>query len=124
VTSRRITLATMACGGVLTISGVLGALSFHAAAFAGDPTAEECAVIAAQAVINNRTPQAQLALSGGGTCVFPSTTAPTVLAVTVAPKSALPKTGSNIVPPLALGGATVAIGATMMVINRRRRATT
>jgi LPXTG-motif cell wall-anchored protein len=125
VNSRRITMATMVCGGVLTIGGALGALGYTAMAAPGDPTAEECAVIAAQAVINNRTPERQLELSGGGTCVFPATTTTTavVLAATVVPKAGLPKTGSDIYPTLGVGAAAIGIGGAIILINRRRTAT-
>jgi LPXTG-motif cell wall-anchored protein len=122
VTSRRIRITTLICGGALTIGGAMGALGFTASAAPGDPTAEECAVIAAQAVINNRTPQAQLIIAGGGTCVFAATTttAATVLAATAVPKTGLPKTGSDVRYPLAVGAAAITLGGAIVLINRRR----
>ena len=122
--TRRNKVAILICGGLFTVSGAVGALGFTAHAVPGDPTAGECAVIAAQAVINGRTPEAQLVVSGGGTCVFPATTttAATVLAVTITPKSSLPKTGSDIRQPLTLGAVAVGLGGAIVLINRRRAA--
>lgn len=110
--------ASALAGGLLMSAGGV------AQAIPGDPTASECAVIAAQAVLNNRTPEAELAAQGGGNCVFAATTttAATVLAVTVVPKSKLPGTGSDIRQPLTMGAVAVGLGGAIVLINRRRAA--
>ncbi len=111
-------------GCALAIASALAGFGGIAHAVPGDPTASECAVIAAQAEINHRTPEAELAAQGGGACVFPSTTttSATVLAVAVVPRSKLPGTGSDVRTPLTMGAVAVGLGGAIVLINRRRAA--
>jgi LPXTG-motif cell wall-anchored protein len=118
----------MAIGGLFMVGVSFGAVATTATAGPGDPTAEECAVIAEQARVKGISPEEQLALSGGGVCDFTVlgvTVAPvTVAPVTAAPAvkgSGLPKTGSDIGPTIALGSAAVVIGASIVLVVRRRK---
>lgn len=97
----------------------------------GDPTPNECSVIAQQAVDRGVSFAAELEAQGGGTCpVVAPTTAPTVLAATALPTSAtvkasgvvtsLPKSGTNATGTLVAGGVLVLLGGALLVINRRR----
>jgi LPXTG-motif cell wall-anchored protein len=120
----------MAIGGLFMAGVSFGAVATTATAGRGDPTADECRVIAEQAKQNNRSPQEQLGLSGGGECDFDFILGVTVAPVTAAPVTAapvavkgsgLPKTGSDIGPTIALGSAAVVIGASIVLMVRRRK---
>jgi hypothetical protein len=131
VTARLFRTAAVAIGGLLMVGVSFGAVATMASAGPGDPTASECAVIAEQARLNNRTPQEQLTLSGGGVCDFvlavtvvPATKAPATAApvtVKAVAGSGLPKAVSNIGAPIALGSAAIVVGASILLIARRRK---
>jgi LPXTG-motif cell wall-anchored protein len=119
----------MAIGGLFMVGISFGAVATTATAGPGDPTADECEVIAEQARIKGISPEAQLALSGGGVCKFdvlgvtvaPVTAVPVTAAPVAVKGSGLPKTGSDIGPTIALGSAAVVIGASIVLMVRRRK---
>jgi LPXTG-motif cell wall-anchored protein len=135
VTARLFRTAAVAIGGLLMLGVSFGAVAPTATAGPGDPTAEECRVIAEQAIAKGITPEEQLALSGGGICDFatilgvtvapgtgaPATGAPATAAPATVKGSSLPKTGSSIGPIIALGSAALVFGVSILLLVRRRK---
>ncbi len=109
---------------VTTLSVGAGA----ATAAPGDPTADECAIIAANATTNSTDFVSELAKSGGGTCpdVLGVTVAPARIPVAVKPAVAasatLPKSGSNVSGTLTIAGIACLVGGALVIVNRKRSA--
>ena len=120
-----------ACVVLLSAATVLSIGATAARADKGDPTAEECRIIAANAVTNSTDFATELANSGGGEC-------PNVLGVTVAParnpvtvkaapavvaaSATLPKSGGNIGGTLTIAGLACLAGGGLLLVNRKRKA--
>ena len=128
----------LAAAFIVAASSVSGAV-----AIPGDPTPAECAVITQQAIDKGVPFATELANQGGGNCPIPPTATTTsttvvVLGVTVVnPTTAstsktastlatvvkggtLPRSGDDAGRTLLAGGIFVAIGSSLILINRRR----
>ena len=117
-----------ACVVLMAVTAALSLGASAATAAPGDPTADECAIIAQNAVTNKTDFASELAKSGGGTC-------PDVLGVTVVPaqnpvavkaavaaSGTLPKSGGNIGGTLTIAGVACLVGGALVLVNRKRRA--
>jgi LPXTG-motif cell wall-anchored protein len=120
-----------ACVSLLAAAAVLSVGASAATAAPGDPTAEECAIIAADAAKNGTTIAAELAKVGGGTCpdVLGVTIAPAktpisvaVLPAAVAASGTLPKSGNDVSGTLAIAGIACLVGGALVMVNRKRSA--
>ncbi len=122
-----------ACVVLLSAATVITVGTTTASADRGDPTADECKIIAANAVTNNTDFATELEKAGGGTC-------PEVLGVSIAPAGnpvsvkapaagavvaasrTLPKSGNNIGGTLTVAGVACLAGGTLLIVNRKRKA--
>ncbi len=118
-----------ACVVLLSGAAVLTIGASAARADRGDPTAGECAIIAANAVTNSTDFATELANAGGGNCpdvlgvsVVPARNPVSVKpAAAVAASGTLPKSGGNISGTLTIAGVACLVGGALVVVNRKRR---
>ncbi len=119
-----------ACVVLMAATAVLSLGASAVTAAPGDPTAEECAIIAQNAVTNKTDFASELAKSGGGTCPDPTVRGVTVtpaqnpvaVKAAVAASGTLPKSGGNISGTLTIAGAACLVGGALVLVNRKRRA--
>jgi LPXTG-motif cell wall-anchored protein len=119
------------CVVLLSAATILSIGASAASADPNDPTAEECAIIAQNAVTNSTDFQSELAKTGtkcpipvnvSGVTVKPAGNPVAVKPAAVVAAGTLPKSGSNIGGTLTIAGLACLAGGSLLLVNRKRKA--